>query len=68
MNEIEPTEPRPESLRRANRRVVGIVLAIMALMATFGLLYSLQTVDVRRDRDPKPETTAERPRIDPKGP
>jgi len=64
MSQEQPTESG--SQRRANRLVVGIVLAVMALSATFGLLYALQTVDFRRSRDPKPETTALEPRTDPK--
>jgi hypothetical protein len=61
MNDSAPTDPGPESLRRANRLVLGIVLAVMALMATIGLFYALDTVAIRRSRDPKPATSTEQP-------
>jgi hypothetical protein len=51
--------PDSESLRRSNRWVLGMLLALMSLMATFGLLFALATVDLRRSRDPKPETGTE---------
>src|ERR1700722_10632317 len=43
---------RPESsAKRANRLVAGIVLAVMAVMATTGLTFALKTVGVRREHD-----------------
>jgi hypothetical protein len=46
-------DPGQAVQRRSNRRVAGILIALMAVMALIGLLVSLQTVPTRRARDPK---------------
>jgi hypothetical protein len=46
-----PSNPPPPPARWSNRAVAGVIVGIMAVLATVALLYALETVSVRRGHD-----------------